>query len=151
MCNQNIVSHTLTQTHTHTLSFSALVSVMDGESVVARSCIQLTNCPSPIRERDNAMIFEKHATGRGWLKRGSRDGGKLREKMGEFRENYISQGSQATEVWMSCSYARLLCLREIRDIWDVFLAMTLLHGGRRGFASCAPRHGHPQGQTLRGG
>lgn len=64
----------------------------------------------------------------------------LGKKKGEFGENYRSHSSEATEVWMSCSHTQLLCLREIRDIWDVFLAMTLLHGGWWGSALCPGTH-----------
>lgn len=35
---------------------------------------------SLIGERDNSMICEKDAMGRGWLEKGTRDGGKLRKK-----------------------------------------------------------------------
>lgn len=60
VCNrkENSLSLSLSLTYTHTVFLSALVSVMDGESV-ARSCIQQTNCPSPIRERDTAAWFVK--------------------------------------------------------------------------------------------
>lgn len=55
------------------------------------------------------------------LKKATEDTDKLVRK-GAFEENYISEGLQATEVWMSC-----FCVSEIRDVMHVF-AMTLLCG-----------------------